>query len=216
MTDPRAFSAEKLPTTTPLPYISRRALKRIPDFISPPDACRYCGGAVEIADNSEVYGKSYGEWPYCYLCRACGAYVGLHPDTDLPLGTMADKSLRQARKSGKNTFYALIKKNNWDRDTAYAWLSDKLGIPKNECHWGMFEADQCERAQRLCNAELIDERQQTVTVPLRPTRAHLECVAILIRPDFYHLNAEQQNDCLRRAWHVYQECTGRGSYKLNP
>lgn len=155
MTDPRAHSTEKLATTPPLPLISRRALRRCVDALPPPESCRYCGGAVELCDNSEIYKKSYGEWPYCYLCRACDAYVGLHPFTDLPLGTMADKDLRQARKNGKNSFYALIKKNNWNRKKAYAWLAKAMGISPAECHWGMFEVEQCEQAQHLCEAELM-------------------------------------------------------------
>lgn len=215
MTDPRALSTDPLPTRPPLPHISRRALKRIPDALPPPDHCRYCGGVVELCNNSEVYGgRSFGDWPYCYLCRACGAYVGIHPDTDLPLGTLADRDLRTKRKDGKHAFYALIKKKNWPRDDAYAWLSETLGIKPSQCHWGMFEADQCDKAKQVCERELMGSTEAFVSVPVRPSLEHLESVATVLRPDYGRLPPERQRGVLENAWRLYRECVGRGNFKL--
>lgn len=216
MTDARAYSSEPIAPIPPLPHISRRALKRIPDALPPPDHCRYCGGVVELCNNSEVYGgRSFGDWPYCYLCRACGAYVGLHPDTDLPLGTLADRDLRTKRKEGKTAFYALIKKKNWKRDDAYAWLSETLGVQPSQCHWGMFEAEHCDKAKEICDHELMGTVPTTVSVPLRPSREHLESVARILLPDFNQLAPEQQLRALETVWKLYKECIGRGNFKLD-
>lgn len=39
------------------------------------------------------------------------------------------------------------------RSDAYAWLSRRLGIPKDLCHIGMFGEKECERAIALCRSE---------------------------------------------------------------
>src|SRR5690606_31465936 len=95
--DPRAYSEGKLVPPAPLPYISRQALHRVKDWMPPPSCCPYCGGPVRLVKNCEIYrGRAYGAWPYAYWCQPCDAFVGLHPETDLPLGTLADRELREA------------------------------------------------------------------------------------------------------------------------
>lgn len=147
--DPRASSEEKL-VPPPLPFVSRKALRRVKEYMTPPNQCRYCGGPVRLINHSEIYGREYSEWPYLYDCRTCDAYVGLHPQTDLPLGTMADAELRSARKTNKAKFISLMKNRGWDRDKAYSWLALEMGICKGACHWGWFDSDQCVRAGELC------------------------------------------------------------------
>lgn len=143
-----AKALDKLPARDPLPYISRRALARVKDKVDAPTACPYCAGKVDLVSNSEIYrGTEYGDWPYAYLCRGCGAYVGLHPSTDIPLGTLADKETREARKTAKEPFFHLARKRfGGDRSAAYQWLAGRMDIPASQCHFGMFSADQCAKA----------------------------------------------------------------------
>ena len=152
--DPRANSTEKLRAPAPLPHISRRALKRVKHPEPMPSCCRYCSGTVKLVDNSEIYGRSYGEWPYMIWCETCDAYVGLHPHTDIPLGTLADKPLREARKTNKALFLRLQREQGWSRTEAYSWLADEMKIPAMDCHWGLFEEAQCEKAGRICERQL--------------------------------------------------------------
>lgn len=143
-TDPRAFSKEKLVAPAPLPVISRRALRKVRDRLPPPTACPYCGGPVELVANDLIYGRKYGRWPYAYLCEPCDAYVGLHPVTDLPLGTLADAETRKARKRAKEPFMRLVDARfAGDRVAAYAWLAEQLRIDPRLCHFAMFSADRC-------------------------------------------------------------------------
>jgi hypothetical protein len=114
---------------------------------------------VKLVSNSVVYkGREYGDWPYMYDCRLCDAYVGLHPDTDIPLGTMAVKALREARKSSKAVFIKMYESKTWTRKTAYAWLAKELGIDAGECHFGWFNELDCQRASVLCNSEISKTR----------------------------------------------------------
>ncbi|KWU18920.1 hypothetical protein AS148_14495 [Achromobacter xylosoxidans] len=135
----------------PLPYVSRRALARVRDRIEPPKACHCCGGQVRLISNAEIYGREYGPWPFAYLCSQCGAYVGLHPDTDLPLGIMATKATIQARKVAKADFLALVgERYAGKQSAAYAWLARALAISPSICHFGIFNEQQAFRAGEVC------------------------------------------------------------------
>lgn len=153
--DPRSRSKTKLQAPAPLPHVSRRALARVRDRIEPPSACHCCGGPVKLTNNRDVYnGHSFGDWPYVYRCTQCQAYVGLHPDTDLPLGVMADRATIKARKDAKGVFQALVRERFADRrNEAYAWLARALGISPSICHFAMFTEQQAERAGAVCQME---------------------------------------------------------------
>lgn len=154
--DPRSRCKERLTPPAPLPVLSRRALGRVKDALPIPTDCPCCRGSrVELVKNSVIYnGKCHGDWPYAYLCRDCYAYVGLHPQTDLPLGTLADKRTRDARNVCKKPFERIWRGELLGRKAAYAWLAGELGIPVSDCHFGLFDVDRCYRAKELCEAFL--------------------------------------------------------------
>lgn len=148
--DPRANAPERIAAPAPLPHVSRRALKRVKNPLPAPIACRYCEGRVHLVRNSEIYnGRSYGDWPFAYLCRDCRAYVGLHPDTDVPLGTLADDALRAARNRSKAVFHKHISDTGMGRTRAYRWLAEQMEIEVGVCHFGWFEQVDCARAERI-------------------------------------------------------------------
>lgn len=124
-----------------------------------PKVCRYCGGHVEFVNNSQVYGKPCGRWPYVYLCQHCGAKIGVHPGTEIPLGTLANKGLQQARVRAHRAFDALWRSGVMKRSRAYRLLSRKLGIPADRCHIGMFDYEECRRAEQAIK-EIINERTE--------------------------------------------------------
>ena len=158
--DPRAGSPEKIKLPEmewyPLPYISRRALKRVKNPLPPLETCPTCGPRtpVFLVNNEEIYGREYGEWPYAYLCENCESYVGLHPGTDLPLGKLADRQTRDARKGNKKLFFAMIDQTGMNRSDAYQVLADAMEIPVGECHWGWFDAEQCRKAGQICQSKI--------------------------------------------------------------
>lgn len=107
--------------------------------------CDYCGAKAEYVDSSEVYDQSYG---MIYLCRPCQAWVGVHKGTDRPLGRLADATLRRWKQNGHNVFDPLWKTGPFRgrRKAAYAWLAQKMGLPVEKTHFGMFTVDQCKEA----------------------------------------------------------------------
>lgn len=156
--DSRCHSNTRIVPPKPLPHVSRRALARIRHRIEPPKLCDVCGWLnVELVENTEVYeGRSFGEWPYCYLCRSCRSYVSLHPHTDLPMGIMADLFTREARGVAKTMFQTLTRaKFGNDRNKAYWWLSIAAAIPLELCHFSMFDEDTALRVMNICYDELF-------------------------------------------------------------
>lgn len=131
---------------------SRRATKRVANPLPAPAICRFCNGDVRIVGNEVIYGRKYGDWPWAYRCDCCGAYVGMHPFTAIPLGTLADKETREARKLAKEPFTLIWQAGAMGRSEAYRWLAGQMGIPVDECHFGWFDVAQCRRAQGLCQA----------------------------------------------------------------
>ena len=154
--DPRAYSPAKLLPKAPLPFISRAALRRVKDRCAIPTDCPYCNSAVHLVNNKEIYGRSYGDWPFAYECVSCNAYVGVHPQTDLPLGTLADVFTREARKAAKFPFMTLVRqKFKGNRTKAYEWLSEVSGIPKAKCHFGMMDEATATQVLKICYDEVM-------------------------------------------------------------
>lgn len=113
-----------------------------------PDApiCPYCGRKAILENDSAIYGRSYGK--QLWLCRnfpRCDAYVGCHVGTDVPLGRMANKELREAKKKAHAAFDSLWRTGKMSRAIAYKWLAEKMGMLLAECHIGMFDVEDCER-----------------------------------------------------------------------
>lgn len=109
--------------------------------------CPYCNLPTILTDSCILYGKSYGP---IYLCLICGAYVGCHPRSTRPLGTPADKATRTARRMAHEVFDAIWKSGRTRRSSAYAWLSQQMGLPPEKTHIGMFTKEQCTEVIRIC------------------------------------------------------------------
>lgn len=137
---------------------SRRAITRVKDPLAIPTVCPCCGGAVVIKHHHDIYnGRSYGDWPWVYGCTDCDARVGLHPFTNLPLGTLADEPLRKARELHKAPFELIWRDGHLSRGAAYRWLAEQLGLKRDRCHFGLFDLELCVRAGQACQAYLASK-----------------------------------------------------------
>lgn len=133
------------------PISSKKAERRVKDRMPIPTTCPHCAGAVALVSNAEVYGRTYGDWPWVYLCQnqPCRAYVGTHPETTLPLGTLATAPIRAARKTAKERFNAFFNAGQMTRTEAYSWLATRMNIPTAACHFGWFDEAQCSKALEI-------------------------------------------------------------------
>lgn len=125
---------------------SRKATARVVNPLPAPERCA-CGRPVEIFHHLQVYGREFSDWPWMYRCEPCDASVGMHPFTNIPLGTLANKALRETRKACKQPFELLWQTGRMDRAAAYGGLARHLRIPVEECHFGWFDAETCQRAR---------------------------------------------------------------------
>lgn len=157
------------------PISSKKAERRVKDRVPIPTTCPHCAGAVALVNNSEVYGRSYGDWPWVYLCQhhPCRAYVGTHPETNLPLGTLATAAIRAARKTAKERFNAWFQAGQMSRTDAYSWLAAKMNIPTAACHFGWFDEVQCGQALDILTTET---RPQVRTALATKTFAELRAL----------------------------------------
>lgn len=128
---------------------SFKATKRVKNPLPVPTTCNVCNeNTITCCTNDVIYqGRKYGDWPWIYLCTSCRSYVGLHPFTNIPLGTLATYEVRNARTTTKGLLYKLMSAKKLNRTQAYQKLADTMGIPVSECHFGWFDVDQCQQAR---------------------------------------------------------------------
>lgn len=133
--------------------------------------CPYCGNKTVYVDSSEIYGKSYG---MIYLCRECDAYCGVHKNTDKALGRIANKELREAKKEAHEYFDKIWKLNLLTRSGAYSWLSEKLSLPAEYTHIGMFSVKTCKDVVYYSKQLLNDERRMDLDFGATPVTPYYQ------------------------------------------
>ncbi|GGA05936.1 zinc-finger-containing protein [Dyella caseinilytica] len=116
--------------------------------------CGYCNQPAALVRGPAVYphrpdlrGLQF------HICRPCGAWIGCERGTTNPLGTLANAELRRARMDAHAAFDPSWKGNKRRRGERYAWLAERLGIPRAACHIGHFDLAMCRRVVDVC---LID------------------------------------------------------------
>ena len=115
--------------------------------------CPYCGSRALLRPASVVHEHSVpGEEVYvCARYPACDAYVSAHRGSRMPMGTLADRALRQKRRQAHIALSQLWEQRLMTRKEAYRWLQVQLGLPESEAHIGRFSAYRCEQVIRLCS-----------------------------------------------------------------
>lgn len=121
--------------------------------MKPPQTCPYCGYTVVLTSNKEIYGREYGNGR-CYLCRKCGASVGVHGGKKgkTPLGVLATKEMKVLKQCCHGLFDPIWKAKRIDRNKLYGILADKLNIAKKDCHFGHFETGRLLQAIEIMSA----------------------------------------------------------------
>lgn len=110
--------------------------------------CPYCNGPAKLIDSSIVYGTSYG---WIWDCRPCDAYVGVHKDSreHAPLGTLANRELREWRKRAHRVFDPLWKSGRIKRREAYRIMREIMNLDEEDAHIAMFTVEQCKQLIQL-------------------------------------------------------------------
>ena len=115
--------------------------------------CPYCNKESEWVENKEIYGRNYGKSYMCYLCKPCNAYVGCHQNTKKPLGTMANKDLREWRKKAHANIDPVWKSGKMKRKELYGFLNKVFGFA---VHVGESDVEMC---KKLASLQITNDRK---------------------------------------------------------
>lgn len=119
---------------------------RVKHRITRPVHCDCCSSQNVALQKRELLNlRTYGRWDLIWYCGDCGALVGCHEGTDIPMGRMADATTRKARFETHEVFDRLWRGRGaqLSRAEAYIWMADALGIELEDAHISMFSQDQC-------------------------------------------------------------------------
>lgn len=138
--------------------MAKRKLPRLGKIASTSPDCVECGklgklvsGAAIYPQRPDLHGKAF------YLCE-CGAYVGCHDGTAMPLGKPAGPATRRARMAAHDAFDPLWRRKAASTDRAhgkarvkaYKWLAEQLGTPSGETHIGWMTEAEARQVVEIC------------------------------------------------------------------
>jgi hypothetical protein len=120
--------------------------------------CGYCQtDAVlrRLGQTGYPYAVDYGP---VWVCLFCEAYCGCHEGTEKPLGTLANRELRDARMRAHAAFDPLWKakmareqiSKSRARKACYFWLATQLGLDVRKTHIAHFDVATCEQVVEAC------------------------------------------------------------------
>ena len=112
--------------------------------------CPYCDRDAELITGDKLYPRRADLYTKkFYYCPHDDAYVGCHVGTSAPLGRLANAELRAEKVKTHALFDPIWKSTMMSRTDAYKWLAEQMGLSVANCHIGMFDVDQCKKAQLI-------------------------------------------------------------------
>lgn len=127
--------------------------------------CPYCGSIAILRSAEGIY-RSHSAGKMLYVCKkypACDSYVRVHPGTSIPMGTLANKKLRELRQEAHRCFDRLYLEGLMTKDEAYLWLAEIVSAPLAQAHIGYLGEYYCRR--------VIEESQKLLLRKHRAARS---------------------------------------------
>lgn len=98
--------------------------------------CPYCGSHTIYRSADGIY-RENSHHEMLYVCKnypACDSYVRVQRGTTIPLGTVANRELRELRTKAHWQFDKLYKCGYMSKHDAYQWLGELLCVPAKKAH----------------------------------------------------------------------------------
>lgn len=111
--------------------------------------CPYCGQPAQLVEKKIIEGPAYGKIRMVWMCKPCKAWVGCHPGTIVPLGTLANAELRRWRTKAHDTMDLIWKNGEMKRPEFYAMLERAF---KRKIHIGQADIETCKQVIEFANA----------------------------------------------------------------
>ena len=104
-------------------------------------SCDYCGRPAQFVDAKTVNPES-GRGMVWY-CPDCSAWVGVHPNSTVPNGRLANAELRFWKKKGHQALDPYVRgKSRYIQGMFYKWLALEMGHPNEPISIGSFDVAQ--------------------------------------------------------------------------
>lgn len=119
--------------------------------------CPYCGSHAVLRSADGIYYDNSRE-TFLYVCKnypKCDAYVRVHPGTNVPMGTLANRELRALRREAHHYFNKLYAQGGMSKRDAYEWLAETVGLPIDKAHIGYMGEYYCR--------QVIEESQKALS-----------------------------------------------------
>ena len=123
--------------------------------------CPYCGAPVIYRSAEGIYKENHLD-AMLYVCSKypkCDAYVRVHARTKIPVGSLANKELRNLRRIAHQYFDQLYLTRLMTKEAAYEWLSDLLCTPPSEAHIGYLGEYYCKEVIAE-SKKLLEQRRK--------------------------------------------------------
>lgn len=126
--------------------------------------CPYCGAKVITMTAKDIYGeKAIHPERKMYVCanyeNGCDAYVGSYKRTGLPLGSLANGTLRNERIRAHQAMNEVIDAGYMTNREIYAYLGDKFSVPEWRFHIGGASHYVCQETVRIMK-NIMEERKE--------------------------------------------------------
>lgn len=128
--------------------------------------CPYCGRTVKYMTADNIYSNGDPEqiMLVCTGYPECDSYVRCQTGTTIPLGSLANKSLRRKRIEAHKYFDRLFKQHIMEKQSAYDWLK-KISLDGNghiAC-MGEYACDQViKETKKILDAEASIRKQRRI------------------------------------------------------
>lgn len=117
--------------------------------------CPYCGSKALLRPAAVVHGQEHSapdaELYVCVRYPACDSYVTAHRHNHMPMGTLANKTLRRKRIATHAAFNRLWQSGLMTKRATYHWLQVQLGLPSDDAHIANFSEWRCNQVIQLCS-----------------------------------------------------------------
>ena len=110
--------------------------------------CPDCGGTLILRRRKDD-GIFYG----CTRYPVCHGSHSAHQHDGTPMGIPANFPTKRIRIKAHSSFdkiWESVRDKKKMRTKAYEWLANKLDIPVDECHIGMFDKETCWKIIKIC------------------------------------------------------------------
>ncbi len=120
--------------------------------------CIECGRLGVLTEGARVYPDRPELRERMFYVCACGARVGCHVGSAIPMGLPCGPKTATARERAHRTLDPLWRakeaagvRRHRARNQVYTWLAGELGIARADCHISHFDEATCRLVIELCN-----------------------------------------------------------------